>query len=207
MIAFPSSPSDGQVFSVGPRSWVYNEAQDAWILNRGGPTGPTGPVGEQGPAGVLLTNITVDQFIGDGITTNFTLSVTPISAFNLIVNVDGLVQTANINYVVVGQVLQFAAAPIANATIDAMHLQTGSAITGPAGTPGPAGPTGPRRGETGPTGPAGSSVVSTPLTSVGSPGDVQGRLAFSPFYFYYCTGTYDGITNIWRRVAWDGTSW
>lgn len=186
---------------------MYSEAQDAWVLNRGGPTGPTGPIGQQGPAGVLLTNITVDNFLGDGLTTSFSLSLTPISAFNLIVNVDGLVQTPNVNYSIVGQTIVFPVAPIANATIDVVHLQTGSAITGPAGTPGPVGPTGPRRGETGPTGPVGFPVVSVPLTSTGTPGDVQGRVAFSSFYFYYCAAAYDGVTNIWKRVPWDGTVW
>ena len=210
MTAFPSSPVDGQTYSIGPRSWSYSDQQEAWVLNRGGPTGPTGAIGPIGPPGVLLTSLTVDTFLGNGVDTIFPLSVTPLSVYNMVVNVDGLVQTANTNYTIFGSNIIFSQAPIANATIDVMHLITGSPITGPTGPAGLEGPTGPRRGSTGPTGAAGSPgivAVSVPGSSIGSPGDQQGLLAFNQFYFYYCSGPYDGITNVWRRVPWDGNTW
>lgn len=152
MTAFPSNPVNGQVYNFGSRSWVYSEAQDAWIFNRVGPTGPIGPTGSQGPAGVLLTSLDVDTFTGDGISSIFSLSITPVSVYNMIVNVDGLVQTAMSNYTLSGSNIIFSEPPIANATIDVVHFLTGSAITGPPGTPGSTGPTGPRGGPTGPTG-------------------------------------------------------
>jgi hypothetical protein len=213
MTAFPSSPSDGQIYTLGTRSWTYSEAQDGWILSRTGPTGPTGATGAQGPAGVLLTSLTVDTFIGDGINSTFTLSIIPISAYNMIVNVDGLVQTALTNYTVSGDQITFNEPPIENATIDVVHFLTGSAITGPPGTPGSVGPTGPRGtpgGPTGPTGPAGMMplvLVSPPLSSVGQFGDTVNRISFNGSYFYWCSGSYDGITSIWKRVGWDGTAW
>lgn len=45
------------------------------------------------------------------------------------------------------------------------------------------------------------------LTSVGTLGDVPGLKAIDNNYFYYCTGTYDGLTSIWKRVALSATPW
>ena len=164
MTAFPSTPYNGQVYFVGNRSWYYDENQNGWILNRGGPTGPTGPIGSQGPAGVLLTSLNHDSYIGDGVTTDFVMSITPISVYNMIVNVDGLVQTALVNYSINNNIITFNVAPIDNATIDIIHFLTGSAITGPAGVPGSIGPTGPAWGPTGATGPQGIPGDSGGLT-------------------------------------------
>lgn len=210
MTAFPSSPSDGQIYSLGSRSWTYSEAQDAWVLSRTGPTGPTGATGAQGPAGVLLTSLTVDTFMGDGITSTFTMSITPVSVYNMIVNVDGLVQTAITNYTISGNQIIFNIAPIENATIDVVHFITGSAITGPPGTPGSVGPTGPRGtpgGPTGPTGPSSLTIVPPPLSSIGQIGDTSNNIAFSSGYFYWCSAAYNGVTDIWKRTPWDGTTW
>lgn len=48
---------------------------------------------------------------------------------------------------------------------------------------------------------------SAPVTSVGLPGDVAGLLAPDLNYLYYCTAPYDGITHIWKRVAWSTDTW
>lgn len=162
MTAFPTFPSDGQIYTVGSRSWTYNEAQDGWILNRGGPTGPQGIQGPTGPMGVLLTSLTVDTFAGDGITTQFTLSIIPQSVYNMIVDVDGLVQTATVNYTVSTNTILFSTAPILGSSITVVHFITGSAIPGPTGPSGLIGPTGPRTGFTGPTGPVGSTILVNP---------------------------------------------
>jgi hypothetical protein len=51
-------------------------------------------------------------------------------------------------------------------------------------------------------------VVAAPTHSYGSSGDLQGHVALDNSYFYYCKASYvDNITNIWVRVAWDGTTW
>jgi len=162
MSAFPLNPFDGQVYQLGPRSWTWSESQQGWLLNYQGPTGVTGPTGPQGTPGVLLTSLTVDTFTGDNNTVTFTLSVTPQNILNTLVNIDGLVQTANINYTLVDNHLTFFQAPIANATIDVITFLTGQPVTGPAGNNGTTGPTGPSgggpTGPTGPTGPAGGST-------------------------------------------------
>lgn len=161
MTAFPNPAYDGEVYIIGTRSWTYSLAQDAWRLNKNGPTGPMGPQGETGPAGVLLTSLTVDTFVGDGITTSFELSITPVSIYNMVVNVDGLVQTANVNFTLSLNNIVFTTAPIENSTIDVMHFLTGSAITGPVGYTGPTGPHGGPPGPTGYTGPAGGPTGPT----------------------------------------------
>lgn len=46
-----------------------------------------------------------------------------------------------------------------------------------------------------------------PTTSVGSDGDFEGIFAVDNDYIYYCTATFDGVTNIWKRVAWSGDTW
>jgi hypothetical protein len=46
-----------------------------------------------------------------------------------------------------------------------------------------------------------------PLSSKGTSGDRQGLVALDSNYFYYCTGSYDGTADIWKRVAWDQTTW
>lgn len=168
MTAFPAFPSDGQIYIVGSRSWTYNEAQDGWILNRGGPTGPQGIQGPTGPMGVLLTSLTVDTFAGDGITTQFTLSIIPQSVYNMIVDIDGLVQTAVTNYSVVSNNIIFSTAPILGSSITVVHFITGSAIPGPTGAPGLIGPTGARTGFTGPTGPAASTADTITIRTTGT---------------------------------------
>lgn len=47
----------------------------------------------------------------------------------------------------------------------------------------------------------------TPGSSTGASGDQLGDIAFDTSYIYYCTGTYDGSTNIWKRLAWSGDTW
>lgn len=49
--------------------------------------------------------------------------------------------------------------------------------------------------------------ATVPTTSVGAVGDVAGFVAFDASYIYYCTGAYDSVTNIWKRVAWSGDTW
>ena len=50
--------------------------------------------------------------------------------------------------------------------------------------------------------------ATAPESSVGSPGDEYGMIAFDEDYIYYCAGNYgDGTTNIWKRVALSGGTW
>ena len=45
----------------------------------------------------------------------------------------------------------------------------------------------------------------TPSDANGAAGDVDGMIAVDDNYIYFCTGTYDGSTAIWKRVA--GSTW
>ena len=47
----------------------------------------------------------------------------------------------------------------------------------------------------------------TPSSSTGVSGDTAGDIAFDSTYIYYATGTYDGSTNIWKRLAWSSDTW
>lgn len=49
--------------------------------------------------------------------------------------------------------------------------------------------------------------TNVPTSSIGSAGDEPNMIASDNDYIYRCTGTYDGITNIWKRVAFDATPW
>lgn len=186
MTAFPTPAFNGQVYTIGSRSWTYSSSQQAWVLNKIGPTGPTGTFGPTGPAGVLLTSLTVDTFVGDGITTSFPLSITPVSIYNMIVNVDGLVQTATTNFTLSSNNIIFTSPPIDNSTIDVVHFLTGSPITGPTGLAGAAstitGPTG-YTGYTGPIGDAstvtGPTGYTGPTGSVGADSTVTGPTGYT----------------------------
>jgi hypothetical protein len=49
--------------------------------------------------------------------------------------------------------------------------------------------------------------AAVPTSSIGQEGDVVGFGSMTSGYIYYCTGTYDGTTHIWKRVAWSNDTW
>lgn len=46
-----------------------------------------------------------------------------------------------------------------------------------------------------------------PTSSLGQVGDTLGLVAINGSYIFYCTGNYDGETNIWARVALTLETW
>lgn len=46
-----------------------------------------------------------------------------------------------------------------------------------------------------------------PSSSKGAAGDRAGMVAVSSTHIYYCTANYDGVADIWSRVALDATAW
>lgn len=52
-----------------------------------------------------------------------------------------------------------------------------------------------------------SLISDTPSTSKGSFGDIPGLIAFNSSYVYFCTGTYNGTSNIWSRVSITSAPW
>jgi hypothetical protein len=53
-IDFPSSPTNGQTYTSGGTTWVYDSAVPAWNLENTVISGPTGPTGPTGPAGTAF---------------------------------------------------------------------------------------------------------------------------------------------------------
>lgn len=51
------------------------------------------------------------------------------------------------------------------------------------------------------------ATVPGPTTSIGAAGDKATMLRFDNDYIYRCVADYDGTTNIWRRTAWEESSW
>lgn len=50
--------------------------------------------------------------------------------------------------------------------------------------------------------------ANAPTASTGAAGDQAGQIAFNGSYIYYCTADYsDGLSNIWKRLAWSGDTW
>jgi hypothetical protein len=49
--------------------------------------------------------------------------------------------------------------------------------------------------------------VNVPTSSLGQAGDVAHRVADDTSHHYFCTGTYDGTTHIWKRIAWSADTW
>lgn len=47
-IDFPNTPTNGQVFTSGNKTWVYSSSDNKWVSGDGpvGPTGPTGPTAD-----------------------------------------------------------------------------------------------------------------------------------------------------------------
>jgi hypothetical protein len=52
-----------------------------------------------------------------------------------------------------------------------------------------------------------NSLNYIPTTSIGASGNYAGQISFNGNYIYYCTANYDGVSNIWVRVAWSGSTW
>jgi hypothetical protein len=51
------------------------------------------------------------------------------------------------------------------------------------------------------------TIVDAPAASIGQAGDVAGMTANDANYHYYCTASYDGSTDIWKRVSWSADTW
>jgi hypothetical protein len=51
------------------------------------------------------------------------------------------------------------------------------------------------------------TAAPVPVFSVGQEGDRVGLVADDATHHYYCTGSYDGTTNIWKRIAWSSDVW
>lgn len=80
-LSFPSSPSLNQLYTVGSKSWVWNGY--AWDLQA------TGFAVAPGNASI---GVYLDTFTMDGSANTCTLTSVPVSANNIVVNIDGIEQ-------------------------------------------------------------------------------------------------------------------
>jgi len=76
-MAFPSSPTNGQVAVQNGITYTYNSTYGSWTRN---------------PSTLPTLSVYVDTFTGNGSTVAFTLSVTPSSADFISINIDGVSQ-------------------------------------------------------------------------------------------------------------------
>ena len=76
-MAFPSSPTNGQVAVQNGITYTYNSTYGSWTRN---------------PSTLPTLSVYVDTFTGNGVTTAFTLSLTPSSADFISINIDGVSQ-------------------------------------------------------------------------------------------------------------------
>lgn len=136
-IDIPNSPSNGDTYTVGDRTWRFNGTTwDAVLFSA--PTGPTGPTGAQGPTGPQGTDI---NFVGS------------------VANVGALPTTGNSNndaYIVDsdGNLYVWDG----SSWVDAGQIVGPIGPTGPTGAAGATGPTG-ANGAAGATGPTGATGI------------------------------------------------
>jgi len=85
--------------------------------------------------GSVYTVITADEFVGNGVQTNFTLTSNSTTAAS-IVAINGVVQIPTTAYSVSGNVLTFTEAPAVSDYVDARSLTTTATVTGISNAPG-----------------------------------------------------------------------
>ena len=61
-IDFPASPTNGQTFTSGDKTWVYSTTTSAWGLQTQTITGPTGPTGAAGGAVSSMGYVSTDYY-------------------------------------------------------------------------------------------------------------------------------------------------
>jgi hypothetical protein len=86
-ITFPTSPTIGQTFTEGLRTWIWDGVMWAFIVDippgPEGPAGPTGPQGVQGEPGSALKHV---EIIGDGINSEYTITHN-LNTFDVVVSI------------------------------------------------------------------------------------------------------------------------
>jgi len=110
-MAFPTSPTNGQIATVNGISYTYSSTTNSWTRNTS--------------AGSIF-NITTDTFTGDGLKTTFILSTIPASPDLVQVNIDGVMQQRSA-YNLSNNTITFTGTPIADAIIEVRTI-TGSLV-------------------------------------------------------------------------------
>lgn len=101
-MAFPSSPTNGQVAVQNGITYTYDSTYSTWTRN---------------PATLPSLSVYIDTFTGDGVTTAFTLSLTPSSADFISINIDGVSQLKSA-YTLTTNIVTFTGTPEDGAVIE-----------------------------------------------------------------------------------------
>jgi len=107
MIDFPSNPANGDVFTSGNSSWVWNAAASQWRT------------------AIVALNPKVQRLSGDGTTVQFTLNTTPPNTNFLDLYISGIYQQKN-TYSISGTTLTFTEAPPSGT--DNIEVEWGSTL-------------------------------------------------------------------------------
>jgi hypothetical protein len=155
-IDFPNSPTTGQTFTSGTRTWTHDGAK--WNLTSYGPVGPqgaTGPQGSSGATGATGPTGPPATFMGSW-SSVITYSLGQAVYYNGSSYVSRV--NSNINYVPVSSPTQWG-------------VLAGMGDTGPTGPQGFQGPAGGPQGSTGPQGAVGAQGIVGPQGIAGPQGD------------------------------------
>jgi hypothetical protein len=162
------SGRSGLLFPEAPSSGVEIDVRHLGGLV--GPSGEQGPQGIQGESTGVVGALASDLFTGDGSTASYNLTNSIGEAKNIIVSVNGLLQSPVTNYTISGSGLTFPEAPSSGLEIEVRHL---AGIRGPSGV----------AGADGAAGAASFIALSDTVGSLGAEGQVPvvsgSTLAFS----------------------------
>ena len=101
-MAFPSSPTNGQLAVQNGITYTYNSTYSSWTRN---------------PSTLPTLSVVVDTFTGNGSTIAFTLSVTPSNADFISINIDGVSQLKSA-YILSSNIVTFTGTPAVGAVIE-----------------------------------------------------------------------------------------
>jgi hypothetical protein len=158
MIDFPSNPANGDVFTSGNSSWVWNSAASQWRT------------------AIVALNPKVQRLSGDGTTVQFTLNTTPPNTNFLDLYISGLYQQKN-TYSISGTTLTFTEAPPAGT--ENIEVEWGSTLD--IGTPSDASVTAAKLGATAIT----DKLGYTPVNKAGDTLSGILKLPNQPAFFAY----------------------
>ena len=101
-MAFPASPINGQISVQNGITYTYASATSSWTRS---------------PSTLPTLSVYTDTFVGDDVTSSFTLSVTPLSKDYVTINIDGVTQLKSA-YSLSNNIINFTGIPDMNAVIE-----------------------------------------------------------------------------------------
>lgn len=137
-MAFPASPTNGQQITLAGVLYQYDSTLTVWkrlartySLNANNTTFSNLTINGSVVAGgffwangnAYVGSTTVNNFTGDGVTTNFTLSLQPTSINNVLISYNGLFINRS-SYSILGSTLTFGTAPVAGSSIEVTVIES-----------------------------------------------------------------------------------